>query len=580
MESELIKIEKLEESKDWATWKFLVQILLKSNEVYDVVSGEEKQPAEDDDQYTGKLAAWKKKEYKAQRIITGTLSKKIILHVQNCKSSKEMWEKLNLVFERKGATSKHLLQEQFFAFQRNSNDDMATHISRLDEIVTQLKDLSVTIDDDMVITKILMTLPMEFRHFSSAWESTASGDRTLDNLRNRLLNEEHRLNATIGESSSATAAAMFTKHAGTRLQNKNKKKGKCFRCGSGSHWKKDCTAQTQSHLASNDEQKQSESFSFIANDYALVCEVQKENDDEAFIFDSAATSHMCYKREWFGDFVEYKTPKSVLVGNKQIILAHGHGNIAIKSFNGKTWIDATIYDVLYVPDVCRNLFSFNAAAKKGCEIKANRNEIKLLKGESSIAVGENRNGLFRMKFQVKRFDKRLKQKQIKPEKQRDYAIVEISNERVDESSKPTQPSDQVVEKEMEGISNDTVRDSSENMQASVQLIEQEATEGDDEAATVNKKKNANSQSGAQRAKPEKMKERRPSKLCDVTKENIVDTRLRRSSTIVIEDERNTGNDSEDDESGYQLFSAFIAIVVEPDKKKSKRKTKERKKSNV
>lgn len=573
MESELIKIEKLEESKDWTTWKFLVQILLKSNDVFDVVSGDDEKPATAGDD----LTAWKKKEYKAQRIITGTLAKKVVLHVQNCKTSKEMWDKLNLVFESRGETSKHLLQERFFAFKKDPNDDIATHIAKLIEIVAQLKHLSVAIDDSMVITKVLMTLPTDFRHFSSAWESTAKNDQTLENLQSRLINEEHRLNATSEESN--TTAAMFTKTAKYgKSHGKNKKKGKCFKCGSDSHWKRDCTAKTQTHLASNDEQKQSESFSFYANDYAMVCEVQKENDDESFIFDSAATSHMCYKREWFGDFVEYKTPKSVLVGNKQIILAHGHGNIAIKSFNGKTWIDATIYDVLYVPDVCRNLFSFNAAAKKGCEIKANRNEIKLLKGESSIAVGENRNGLFYMKFQVKRFVERLKQKQTKPEKQRDYAIVEISNERVDESSKLMQPNDQVVGKETKHISGDIVDDSSQNMQANVQVVEQRANEienesnsvnaniekeGDGKTATVNKKKNAKSKSGKQQSKPEKVKDRRPSKLCDVTKQNIVDTRLRRPSTLDegqpdsnsdLLHERNTDDDDEEDKSGYQLFS--------------------------
>lgn len=201
MESELIKIEKLEESKDWTTWKFLVQILLKSNDVFDVVSGDEEKPAAAGNE----LTAWNKKEYKAQRIITGTLAKKVVLHVQSCKTSKEMWDKLNLVFERRGETNKHLLQEQFFAFKKDPNDDIATHIAKLIEVVAQLRDLGVTIDDGMVITKVLMTLPTEFRHFSSAWESTAKTDQTLEKLQSRLINEEHRLNATSEEYETTVA---------------------------------------------------------------------------------------------------------------------------------------------------------------------------------------------------------------------------------------------------------------------------------------------------------------------------------------------------------------------------------------
>lgn len=154
---------------------------------------------------------------------------------------------------------------------------------------------------------------------------------------------------------------------------------------------------------------------------------------------------MSNKREWFVDFVVYESPKRILVGNSQIILAHGRGNIEVNSFDGNKWVKGTIYDVLYVPNVCRNLFSLSAAMKKGCLLEANENKVQLLKNGSTIAVGENHNGLFYMKFKiVKRLKLRAqhesKRNVIKPA---DYAIIEMSNEIDDDSSKVAKPSEVV-----------------------------------------------------------------------------------------------------------------------------------------
>ena len=43
------------------------------------------------------------------------------------------------------------------------------------------------------MTKILNTLPSEFNHFASAWESTPKAERTRENLTARLLTEEIRM---------------------------------------------------------------------------------------------------------------------------------------------------------------------------------------------------------------------------------------------------------------------------------------------------------------------------------------------------------------------------------------------------
>lgn len=91
----------------------------------------------------------------------------------------------------------------------------------------------MTISDDMVKTKILLSLPDQYKHFSSAWDSCPEADRTLDNLRARLLKEEEKFKGSNKEDHKVAYKAMF----------KNKQpnnKGACNGCNLPGHYKRDC----------------------------------------------------------------------------------------------------------------------------------------------------------------------------------------------------------------------------------------------------------------------------------------------------------------------------------------------------
>lgn len=52
--------------------------------------------------------------------------------------------------------------------RRDSSDDIATHISKVQELAQRLKTLGESISDEiLVITKILMTLPPTMNYFVS-----------------------------------------------------------------------------------------------------------------------------------------------------------------------------------------------------------------------------------------------------------------------------------------------------------------------------------------------------------------------------------------------------------------------------
>lgn len=48
----------------------------------------------------------------------------------------------------------------------------------------------------MIISKILSTLPEEYKHFVTTWESAPLPERSLSNLISRLVSEENRIKGT------------------------------------------------------------------------------------------------------------------------------------------------------------------------------------------------------------------------------------------------------------------------------------------------------------------------------------------------------------------------------------------------
>lgn len=386
---EEFKISKLEGSEGWTLWKFQVRVVLRAGGLWNIANGTAKKP-----NTSGReLQEWLSADAKAQRILVISMGEEPMLHIMNCDTAAEMWTFLESVYEQKSETSIHLLQQQFFQYVKSPEDSIAVHISKLQKMAKQLEDLGDKISENMLITKILMTLPGEYNHFFASWEATAREERTLKNLTSRLSMEETRLGIRPSNSEAFLAKGKTQR----KLTNTNKKqtnqssKGKCFKCGEFGHWKRECTMKSEKKFKKNGD-------AFIGEQIFLESTTLK---DEGWYVDSGASDHMCNRREWFTDYKIFKQPRRIRVGNGAIILAYGFGDIYVEAFDGKMWRSKYLSNVLYVPDIKLNLFSTSVCLDKGYVMEAEADYCVFKRDGQTFLKGVRENSkLFKLVLKV------------------------------------------------------------------------------------------------------------------------------------------------------------------------------------
>lgn len=71
-----------------------------------------------------------------------------------------------------------LLQRFHESVRMNPNESVVQHVSRIQNMATQLKDVGENISD--VMAKILGSLPSKYNALQTAWNSVAENSQTLE----------------------------------------------------------------------------------------------------------------------------------------------------------------------------------------------------------------------------------------------------------------------------------------------------------------------------------------------------------------------------------------------------------------
>lgn len=307
------------DGKNFVLWKFQMKLFLMGKELWDNVSGDTPKPVPADaaaptQPETERIKKWNSADQKAMMYLTQGLSDGQLAKVINCNNAKAIWDRLCATHEQKDETSVLMVQQQFYEYRKDPNDDMSTHVSKVEQLARRLEDLGEKPSDNAIITKVLMTLPAAYRGLVSAWDSAPAGEKTLAKLTARLLKEEELDKNMSVHTESRTevfmASGRHERHGahGNGNGNSNNRtgkgngaktrfSGKCRHCKAKGHKEEDCWTKYPEKKP-----HRSGAANISASGSHEVLMASSTDGTDGWVIDSGCTEHMCANREWFSEY--------------------------------------------------------------------------------------------------------------------------------------------------------------------------------------------------------------------------------------------------------------------------------------
>jgi hypothetical protein len=245
-ESESLKVF---DGDKFPVWKYHMEICFDDREIMPIVSGADPQPP--DDAPEAEKLAWQKANTMARRLISSSVSLPVLENLVNCPTAASMWSTLCGFYQQKSKENIYMIQSRFFHYTMEKGDSINSHVNKVLSMGNLLKDLGKPVQEDMLITKILCSLPPSYNSLVVAWTNVPLEEQTVANLKVRLLQLENILSLQGSEISgdsaflarSSKSTSKFKKHS--QEHNKEymqdlKSRTRCYNCGETDHWTAGC----------------------------------------------------------------------------------------------------------------------------------------------------------------------------------------------------------------------------------------------------------------------------------------------------------------------------------------------------
>ncbi|UYV69068.1 K02A2.6-like [Cordylochernes scorpioides] len=375
-------LEKLND-QNYRSWKYNTKMMLIERELWKYVTD----PTPDEE---ASRTIFNMKQEKALAMIALTISPSQQIHIMDCTTAREAWDTLEQVYEPKSRSRILQLKKQFISIRFEEQETMTNYLGRLKICSDHLREAGAEMQDQDLAYSMLAGLPESYDGIIMTFSNVEDKEFTSSKVKHVLLAEyERRMARRVNNTNEALQFGTTT-----RKEDKKKKNFTCYKCGKEGHIARSCRGKAKTP---NFQPPRCSTHEIVGSEMltALSCAIP----DNSWVIDSGATHHVCNKREWFTNF-QGITSDPILTASGTT-RAEGCGDIKFKAYVGKHHVDLKLCNVLYVPNVRRNLLSVSSMENKGKIVNFANRRAQVFDSENRIvAIAHDENGLYVMKGRV------------------------------------------------------------------------------------------------------------------------------------------------------------------------------------
>ncbi|GKD05039.1 zinc finger, CCHC-type containing protein [Tanacetum coccineum] len=330
-------------------------------------------------------AKWENDDYICRGHILNGMSDSLFDVYTNVESAKELWDSLESKYMAEDSSSKKFLVSNFNNYKMVDSRPVMEQYNELLRILGQYTQHGLKMDESISVSSIIDKLPPSWKDYKHTLKH-GKDDLSLVQLGSHLRIEEslraHDSDKGKGKEVGVPSINMSEEgknkynkqNKGKKWANENnsgsssnkKPKLECWKSGKTGHLKRDCRSVKKNNANAGGSGKRFKDQSqdqgqnlvpvwnrFIKYFVSLISKAfYVQVDAIAWWIDFGATTYVCKDRCWFKTYEPVEDGFVLYMGDDHFAPVHGRGSVVLEFSSGKS---ITLFNVLYVPKLCKNL---------------------------------------------------------------------------------------------------------------------------------------------------------------------------------------------------------------------------------
>eukprot|EP00253_Pinus_taeda_P016139 PITA_16139 len=404
--SHFLAEDKLRKKFAYHGWKMSLDRTLEEQKVVDYVKGKILEPPSNAPDATKNK--YTKGEVKAKKIIRDSIDKRLVVYIFDWNTSKEIYDRMVSMFKVNDAIQVLFLKNKLKDIKKGKDEDIQSYFLRIVEIKNDLLSIEEVIPGRELTITTLGGLPLEWYIFIT---TILNNDRIprFEELMSRCIQETRMVEQEMASNRGNPTA--FSTHAKRRTNTGSKghfngsmaKEKGIVNHGNGQPSKKARNSRYEESNVVNNKQNEyylistlsttspsdtlgnwlidsgaSRHFTRYKEAFSNLIENEKNLEITLgnWLIDSGASRHFTGYKEAFSNLIENDTNLEIILGDNAMYPVKGVENVTLQLNQGNT---THLQEVLYVPDLKKNLVSISAMEDKGYKVAFIDGKVRLWK---------------------------------------------------------------------------------------------------------------------------------------------------------------------------------------------------------